>query len=571
MMRVVVTGGGGYVGYHVGWVLSKGGHHVTLLDLTPPDPEWQVTAPLALHDALTKGFWGKEVVSAGPLEYVKGSVTCPGDLDTAFKGATGVIHTASCGVSGRQQLSPHDALVEEINVGGTREVIAAALRAQVRALVYTSTYNVVFGGEEIQGGDETMPTYPLHAHTDHYSRTKTVAEMLVLMADGKSSPRHHTSITCHASSLTPAPVSPPAPAPVSPVNPAPVSPPAPAPVSSLTPAPVSSLTPAPAPVSSPSSCCCSSSCCVSSCHSSTTLGTCSLRLNGVMGVGERRHTVRVLSVMRSGMMFFTFGRKDMLVDFVSIQNCVQAHVKALLALLYERGYPGDLPPLLRQHPTSTTDHDPNNEGQQQQQHQQQHDHKNYNDQQQQHDPKNYHDHQQYHPRNSDHPKQQQQQQHNTTQSVSVGLNSGPSLVSGEAFFINDAAPVNHFEYFRPWFQGLGYSFPSHALPLWIILLFAHLQHAVYKLVYRFFPFCPLFTPAETYKSGIRHYFSCSKAQECFGYAPTRPNDQTAVVKYLIDKGYNNKNNTGTPGQLVLVLGFILIALTLGYSLFTFLC
>lgn len=55
IMRVVVTGGGGYVGYHVGWVLSRGGHHVILLDLTPPDPEWQVTAPLALHDALSKG------------------------------------------------------------------------------------------------------------------------------------------------------------------------------------------------------------------------------------------------------------------------------------------------------------------------------------------------------------------------------------------------------------------------------------------------------------------------------------------------------------------------------------
>ncbi|KAK4302332.1 hypothetical protein Pmani_025569 [Petrolisthes manimaculis] len=473
-MRVVVTGGGGYVGYHVGWVLSKGGHHVTLLDLTPPDPEWQVTAPLALHDALNKGFWGKEEeeVTAGPLEYVKGSVTCPEDLDTAFKGATGVIHTASCGVSGRQQLSPHDALVEEINVVGTREVIAAALRAQESFSAKTlpafpchpsplpfpchppplpslpscrcglwstpSTYNVVFGGEEIQGGDETMPTYPLHAHTDHYSR--------------------------------------------------------------------------------------------------------------------------------SGMMFFTFGRRDMLVDFVSIQ----AHVKALLALLYERGYPGDLLPLLRQHPTCTTDHDPNNEGQQQHQ---QHHPKHYNDHQQQHDPKTDHDHQQqHHPRNSDHLKQQQQQQHNTPQSVSVGLNSGPFLVSGEAFFINDAAPVNHFEYFRPWFQGLGYSFPSHALPLWIILLFAHLQHAVYKLVYRFFPFCPLFTPAETYKSGVRHYFSCRKAQECFGYAPTRPNDHTEIVKYLIDKGYNNNmNNTGIPGQLVLVLGFILIALTLGYSLFTFLC
>lgn len=54
-MRVVVTGGCGYVGFHIGWAIAQGGHHVTLLDLNPPDPEWHTTAPLALWDALPVG------------------------------------------------------------------------------------------------------------------------------------------------------------------------------------------------------------------------------------------------------------------------------------------------------------------------------------------------------------------------------------------------------------------------------------------------------------------------------------------------------------------------------------
>lgn len=214
-----------------------------------------------------------------------------------------------------------------------------------------------------------------------------------------------------------------------------------------------------------------------------------------------------------------------------------------MALLHERDYPGDLPPLLLQQPASTDSHDPKIEGHH-------------------HDSKNPHHKQD--PKNSEH--QHQNTQSGPSEAVSAGVSSSPYSVSGEAFFINDASPVNHFEYFRPWFQGLGYSFPSHALPLWVILLFAHLQHAVYKLVYRFFPFCPFVTPAETYKAGVKHYFSCRKARERFGYMPTRPNDQTEVVKYLINKGYSKKNSGCNPGQFVLILGFIFIAFLLCYSL-----
>ena len=38
----------------------------------------------------------------------------------------------------------------------------------VECLVYTSTYNVIFGGEAIENGDESLPYLPQHkVHTFH--------------------------------------------------------------------------------------------------------------------------------------------------------------------------------------------------------------------------------------------------------------------------------------------------------------------------------------------------------------------------------------------------------------------
>ena len=61
------------------------------------------------------------------------------------------------------------------------------------------------------------------------------------------------------------------------------------------------------------------------------LRTCALRLAGVMGVKEKRHLPRIVNNL--WMLKFTYGRRDSLVQFVLLQNVVQAHVKAALGLL----------------------------------------------------------------------------------------------------------------------------------------------------------------------------------------------------------------------------------------------
>jgi nucleoside-diphosphate-sugar epimerase len=65
--------------------------------------------------------------------------------------------------------------------------VDARHEAGVKMLVYVSTYNMVFGGQEIVNGDESMDYFPLDAHVYPYGRAKSVAEQLVWKSNGRPS------------------------------------------------------------------------------------------------------------------------------------------------------------------------------------------------------------------------------------------------------------------------------------------------------------------------------------------------------------------------------------------------
>lgn len=100
-----------------------------------------------------------------------------------LKGADVVFHVASYGMSGAAQLNVR--MVEDVNIGGTQNIVDACRAHGVRALVYVSTYNVVFRGQEIVAGDESLPYVERGQHVDAYSRTKCEAEQLVLAANSE--------------------------------------------------------------------------------------------------------------------------------------------------------------------------------------------------------------------------------------------------------------------------------------------------------------------------------------------------------------------------------------------------
>lgn len=67
---------------------------------------------------------------------------------------------------------------------GVNDLIQACVRCDVKRLVYTSTYNVVFAGQDIVAGDEGLDYPPDAEHPDLYGPSKAQAERTVLDFDG---------------------------------------------------------------------------------------------------------------------------------------------------------------------------------------------------------------------------------------------------------------------------------------------------------------------------------------------------------------------------------------------------
>jgi len=125
-----------------------------------------------------------KVLARRPLPDLEklGAVIIPGDLENpaalrqGCEGVTTVFH-----VAGRVGVWGPAADFFNINVGGTRNVIAACRAAGVRRLVYTSSPSVVYNGGDLAGVDESAPLCT--AAPCAYPTSKAAAERLVTAAN----------------------------------------------------------------------------------------------------------------------------------------------------------------------------------------------------------------------------------------------------------------------------------------------------------------------------------------------------------------------------------------------------
>ncbi|KAK6116805.1 hypothetical protein DH2020_049435 [Rehmannia glutinosa] len=161
----VVTGGLGFVGSALCLELvRRGAHQVRAFDIRPESP------------------WSQDLRHQG-VSCIQGDVSKKQDVENALRGADCVFHLASFGMSGKEMLQY--GRVDEVNINGTCHVLDACLEHGVKRLVYVSTYNVVFGGNEIVNGNEALPYFPIDDHVDPYGRSKSIAEQLVLKSNGR--------------------------------------------------------------------------------------------------------------------------------------------------------------------------------------------------------------------------------------------------------------------------------------------------------------------------------------------------------------------------------------------------
>ena len=139
-MRVLVTGGSGFIGSHVVDRLLARGYTPRILDL--------VRSPYHLPEE---------------VETVLGSVTDPDAIDRATGGCEALIHLAAVADVSHVHGSPGHA--EETNARGTISVLEGARRAGVRRLLYGSTIWVYSDCPEAAVDEETPIPSPRHLYT----------------------------------------------------------------------------------------------------------------------------------------------------------------------------------------------------------------------------------------------------------------------------------------------------------------------------------------------------------------------------------------------------------------------
>lgn len=150
-MRVLVTGGTGFVGSHTVAALVREGHEVRVLARTPARLP-HVLGPLGVT-----------------AEAVRGDVTDARSVAAALDGCQAVVHAAAeIGVEGGSGQT------SDVNVAGTRTVLDLALGAGMDPVVYTSSITVYLPSDDPVVTPSSVLATPLSA----YGTSKRDAELV---------------------------------------------------------------------------------------------------------------------------------------------------------------------------------------------------------------------------------------------------------------------------------------------------------------------------------------------------------------------------------------------------------
>ncbi|MGH9371980.1 MAG: NAD-dependent epimerase/dehydratase family protein [Vicinamibacterales bacterium] len=157
-MKILVTGGAGYVGSMVTRALLAGGHHVRVFDSL-------------LHT-------GSALLSLFPedgFEFVRGDVRSPGELERAVAGVDGIVHLAA--IVGDPACARDPELARDVNVNASLRLFELSKAADVQRFVFASTCsNYGRMTDPAAYVDEESELRPVSL----YAETKVAVEMTLL-------------------------------------------------------------------------------------------------------------------------------------------------------------------------------------------------------------------------------------------------------------------------------------------------------------------------------------------------------------------------------------------------------
>jgi dihydroflavonol-4-reductase len=149
-MKVLVTGATGFIGFHVARLLLGKGFDVCALARKESDVSF---------------------MNSLDVEWAIGDVRDLDSVSSALRGCRQVYHIAA----DYRLWVPDPEAMYEINVGGTRNVMQAAMMKGIEKAVYTSTAGALAAGSRDKPSHEETPA-SLDEMVGHYKRSKFIAE-----------------------------------------------------------------------------------------------------------------------------------------------------------------------------------------------------------------------------------------------------------------------------------------------------------------------------------------------------------------------------------------------------------
>ena len=152
-VRVVVTGGAGFIGSHLTEALSILGANVVVLDDL-------------------SGSDGSNIAGFRNVELIKGSILDDSDLARAVSGARYIFHLAAMVSVPASVANPQ--IYHQVNTHGTVHVLDAARKANVSRVMFSASSSA-YGDSEVLPKVESMPPMSMSP----YAATKCAGEQYI--------------------------------------------------------------------------------------------------------------------------------------------------------------------------------------------------------------------------------------------------------------------------------------------------------------------------------------------------------------------------------------------------------